>query len=59
MRVSNQTGQVLLSLGVAALAALFYALRDLLRHWRVWHLSAVVICVALLIVLWHRSKRDR
>ena len=59
MRVSNQTGQVLLSLGVAALAALFYALRDLLRHWRVWHLSAVVICVVLLIVLWHRSKRDR
>ena len=57
MRVSNYTGQMLLGMGVAALAALFYILRDLVRHWRAWHLPAVAICVAVLVLLWRRSAR--
>ncbi|SEB73391.1 hypothetical protein [Terriglobus roseus] len=59
MRVSNQTGQILLGIGVAALAALFYVVRDLLRHWRVWHLPAVAICIAVMVLLARYLVRPR
>lgn len=59
MRVSNYTGQILLGMGAAGLAAIFYVLRDLLRHWRVWHLSAVVICGLVVILVWLYFSRDR
>ena len=59
MRVSNYTGQMLLGMGVAALAALFYILRDLVRHWRVWHLPAVAICAAALLLVMRHSARPK
>jgi Flp pilus assembly protein TadB len=58
LRVSNYTGQVLLGMGVAMLAALFYAIRGLLHHWRVWHLSAVMGFLIVLVLVW-RSLRQR
>jgi hypothetical protein len=59
VRVSNQTEQILLGIGAAALAALFYVVRDLLRHWRVWHLPAVVLCGVVLVLLWRHFVHNK
>ena len=48
MKLSNVTGQVLLGLGVAILVALFALVRAVLQHWRMWHVPAFLVCVALL-----------
>jgi hypothetical protein len=57
VRVSNYTGQILLGMGATALAAILYVLRDLLRHWKTWHLPAIVLGGLVLFLLWRYSLR--
>ena len=56
---SNYLGQLLLGLGAAILAALFAVLRDLLHHWRTWHLPVIAVCLLLLffVIRIHRTTQ--